>query len=112
REFNEELRVMNERARINADEGGIFGDFAYRNFLSNVSALRDAQAAYRQTQEQIRNRGEEVYKGRDIEAMIEGLKNGTYTGLSGLYRSDRSWETAAESVANMQVQTQHSTKGF
>ena len=112
REFNEELRVMNERARINADEGGIFGDFAYRNFLSNVSALRDAQAAYRQTQEQIRNRGEEVYKGRDIEAMIEGLKNGTYTGLSGLYRSDRSWETDAESVANMQVQTQHSTKGF
>ena len=109
REFNEELRVMNERARINADEGGIFGDFAYRNFLSNVSALRDAQAAYRQTQEQIRNRGEEVYKGRDIDAKTEGLMNGTYTGLSGLYRSDRSWETAAESVANMQVQTQHST---
>ena len=109
REFNEELRVMNERARINADEGGIFGDFAYRNFLSNVSALRDAQAAYRQTQEQIRNRGEEVYKGRDIDAKIEGLMNGTYTGLSGLYRSDRSWETAAESVANMQVQTRHST---
>ena len=112
REFNEELRVMNERARINADEGGIFGDFAYRNFLSNVSALRDAQAAYRQTQEQIRNRGEEVYKGRDIDAKTEGLMNGTYTGLSGLYRSDRSWETDAESVANMQVQTQHSTKGF
>ena len=112
REFNEELRVMNERARINADEGGIFGDFAYRNFLSNVSALRDAQAAYRQTQEQIRNRGEEVYKGRDIDAKIEGLMNGTYTGLSGLYRIGRSWETAAESVANMQVQTQHSTIGF
>lgn len=106
REFNEELRVMNERARINADEGGIFGDFAYRNFLSSVSALRDAQAAYRQTQEQIRNRGEEVW---GIDVMNEGLMNGTYTGLSGLYRSDRSWETAAESVANMQVQTRHST---
>ena len=41
-EFNEELRIMNERARINKDEDSIFGDAVYQNFRNNIEVMRDA----------------------------------------------------------------------
>lgn len=89
KEFNEELRVMNERARINRDEGSIFGDAIYNNFRENISVLRQALQDLE----------------KDKQALVwRGNENAYGTAQSML-----PWENASESIANMQVQTQHST---
>ena len=100
-ELNEELRVMNERARLNADVSKtIFGEDAFGNYVNNVTALTDAMNAYQATMDKIKNRGEE----------FEGVgKKGEATGLANLRKQDKEWESAYESIANMQVQTRHST---
>ena len=36
-------------------------------------------------------------------------RGGAGTGLSGLFRYEKTWENIADSIANMQVQTRHST---
>lgn len=99
-ELNEELRVMNERARLNADAfSAIFGYDAFGNYVNNVTALTDAMNAYQATMDKITNRGKEKY----VEF---GTGN---TGLANLWKDDFIWESVSESVANMMNQVQHST---
>lgn len=99
-ELNEELRVMNERARLNADVfKTIFGEDAFGNYVNNVTALTDAMNAYQATMDKIKNRG--------IEKYVE-LGTGN-TGLANLWKSDFVWESVSESVANMMNQVRHST---
>lgn len=100
-ELNEELRVMNERARLNADVfKTIFGEDAFGNYVNNVTVLTDAMNAYQATMDKIKNRGEE----------FEGVgEKGEATGLANLRKQAKEWESVYESIANMQVQTRHST---
>lgn len=100
-ELNEELRVMNERAQLNADVfKTIFGEDAFGNYVNNVTALTDAMNAYQATMDKIKNRGEE----------FEGVgEKGEATGLANLRKQAKEWESVYESIANMQVQTRHST---
>lgn len=102
-EFNEELRLMNERAKINAEEfSNIFGKDEYGAFIQNIEVARKALKDYEESLEEIKKRGEEK-NGFPGEGTI------SYTGLSQLYKYEKEWESAAESIANMQVQTRHST---
>lgn len=102
-EFNEELRLMNERAKINAEEfSNIFGKDEYGAFIQNIEVARKALKDYEESLEEIKKRGEEK-NGLPGEGTIG------YTGLSQLYKYEKEWESAAESIANMQVQTRHST---
>lgn len=103
REFNEELRIMRERARIDSDEfETIFGDRLFARYAQNVDVAREALERFEQTQEEVRRRGEEIFVG-PLD------KRQATTGLSGLAEVEKTWESAAESIANMQVQTRHST---
>ncbi len=102
-EFNEELRLMNERNKINAEEfSSIFGKDEYGAFIQNIEVARKALKDYEESLEEIKKRGEEK-NGFPGEGTI------SYTGLSQLYKYEKEWESAAESIANMQVQTRHST---
>lgn len=100
-ELNEELRVMNERARLNSDIfSTIFGHDAFGNYVNNVTVLTDAMNAYQATMDKIRNRGEEFeFVGSKGEA----------TGLANLRKRAKEWENLYASIANMQVQVRHST---
>lgn len=100
REFNEELRIMKERSKINSDTyDSIFGDRLYDRYKQNVEAVRTALDGLSETQEQIMTRGKEVF---------ESFSKGS-TGLANLDKVAKTWETVADSVYNMQVQTRHST---
>lgn len=100
REFNEELRIMKERSKINSDTyDSIFGDRLYDRYRQNVEVVRTALDGLSETQEQIMTRGKEVF---------EPFSKGS-TGLANLDKVAKTWETAADSVYNMQVQTRHST---
>lgn len=102
-EFNEELRLMNERVKINAEEfSNTFGKDEYGAFIQNIEVARKALKDYEESLEEIKKRGEEK-NGFPGEGTI------SYTGLSQLYKYEKEWESAAESIANMQVQTRHST---
>lgn len=100
REFNEELRIMKERSKINSDTyDSIFGDRLYDRYRQNVEVVRTALDGLSETQEQIMTRGKEVF---------EPFSKGS-TGLANLDKVPKTWETVADSVYNMQVQTRHST---
>lgn len=100
REFNEELRIMKERSKIDSDAyDSIFGDRLYDRYRQNIEVVKVALEDLRETQDQILSRGEEVF---------DTFSKGS-TGLAGLDKVARTWESAAQSVANMQVQTRHST---
>ena len=102
-EFNEELRLMNERVKINAEEfSNIFGKDEYGAFIQNIEVARKALKDYEESLEEIKKRGEE-------KNGFPGEGTNSYTGLSQLYKYEKEWESAAESIANMQVQTRHST---
>lgn len=88
KEFNEELRVMNERARINKDENSIFGDAIYNNFRENLSVLRQALQDFEKDKEALLWRGNEKYVGT-AQSMVP-------------------WADPSASIANMQVQTRPS----
>lgn len=99
-ELNEELRIMNERARLNADIfSTIFGEDAFGSYINNVKALSDALNDYQATMDKITKRG--------IEKTVGGI--GSNTGLANLYNFDFVWESVSESVANMMNQVRHST---
>lgn len=100
REFNEELRIMKERSKINSDTyDSIFGDRLYDRYRQNVEVVRTALDGLSETQEQIMTRGKEVF---------EPFSKGS-TGLANLDKVAKTWETVDDSVYNMQVQTRHST---
>lgn len=99
KEFNEELRVMNEQAKINSDAfSSIFGDNAWGNYVNNINVLNEAASKYGDTLERVKKRGKEVV-----------VDFGEYGGRANLQKVDKTWESATESVANMLVQTRHST---
>lgn len=89
KEFNEELRVLNERARINQNDDSIFGDAIYENFRQNINVMRDALKDLEKDKQALLWRGNEKYFGT-AGSMLP-------------------WGDIADSVANMQVQVQHST---
>lgn len=98
-ELNEELRVMNERARLNADIfSTIFGEDAFGSYTNNVKVLSDALNDYQATMDKITKRGKEQY-----------TEIGNNTGLANLLKTDFVWESVSESVANMMNQVRHST---
>lgn len=98
-ELNEELRVMNERARLNADMfSTIFGEDAFGSYTNNVKVLSDALNDYQATMDKITKRGKKQY-----------TKIGNNTGLANLLKTDFVWESVSESVANMMNQVRHST---
>lgn len=100
REFNEELRIMKERSKIDSDAyDSIFGDRLYDRFKQNATTAKEAMEALRQAEDQIINRG-----GEQVNVFSKGT-----AGLSGLDKVAKTWETVADSVYNMQVQTRHST---
>lgn len=100
REFNEELRIMKERSKIDSDAyDSIFGDRLYDRYKQNVEAVRTALDGLSEAQEQIVSRGKEVF---------DSFSKGS-TGLANLDKVAKTWETVADSVYNMQVQTRHST---
>lgn len=100
REFNEELRIMKERSKIDSDAyDSIFGDRLYDRYKQNVEAVRTALDGLSEAQEQIVSRGKEVF---------DSFSKGS-TGLANLDKVAKTWETVADSVYNMRVQTRHST---
>lgn len=104
REFNEELRIMKERSRIDSDEfDNIFGDRVYDRYKQNIDVVRTSLEELEKVRERILSRGEEKYQ------LPGEWRGGAGTGLSGLFRYEKTWEDIADSIANMQVQTRHST---
>ena len=104
REFNEELRIMKERSRIDSDEfDNIFGDRVYDRYKQNIDVVRTSLEELEKVRERILSRGEEKYQ------LPGEWRGGAGTGLSGLFRYEKTWENIADSIANMQVQTHHST---
>lgn len=94
---------MKERSKINSDTyDSIFGDRLYDRYRQNVEVVRTALDGLSETQEQIMTRGKEVF---------EPFSKGS-TGLANLDKVAKTWETVADSVYNMQVQTRHSTVSF
>ena len=88
KEFNEELRVMNELARINQDDDSIFGDAVYENFRRNIEVMRDALQDLEEDKKALKWRGDET--------------------LRYAIHARGPWASASESIANMQVQTRKS----
>lgn len=88
-EFNEELRVMNERAKIDKNDDTIFGDAVYENFRNNIDVMRQALRDLEKDKQALLWRGDE----RTIGTALNILP----------------WASDATSVANMQVQVRHST---
>lgn len=104
REFNEELRIMKERSRIDSDEfDNIFGDRVYDRYKQNIDVVRTSLEELEKVRERILSRGEEKYQ------LPGEWRGGAGTGLSGLFRYEKTWENIADSIANMQVQTRHTT---
>ena len=104
REFNEELRIMKERSRIDSDEfDNIFEDRVYDRYKQNIDVVRTSLEELEKVRERILSRGEEKYQ------LPGEWRGGAGTGLSGLFRYEKTWENIADSIANMQVQTRHST---
>lgn len=104
REFNEELRIMKERSRIDSDEfDNIFRDRVYDRYKQNIDVVRTSLEELEKVRERILSRGEEKYQ------LPGEWRGGAGTGLSGLFRYEKTWENIADSIANMQVQTRHST---
>lgn len=104
REFNEELRIMKERSRIDSNEfDNIFGDRVYDRYKQNIDVVRTSLEELEKVRERILSRGEEKYQ------LPGEWRGGADTGLSGLFRYEKTWENIADSIANMQVQTRHST---
>lgn len=115
REVNEELRIANERARVKTDSDSIFGETLYNNFANNIEAYRRARDAYLETEDAVRRRGDvHIFSREEIDQRVAELNAMGYktTGRSGELWIDRTWDSAAQSVGQMQVQTQHSTTGF
>lgn len=103
-EFNEELRIMKDRSRIDSDEfDNIFGDRVYDRYKQNIDVVRTSLEELEKVRERILSRGEEKYQ------LPGEWRGGADTGLSGLFRYEKTWENIADSIANMQVQTRHST---
>ena len=66
REFNEELRIMKERSRIDSDEfDNIFGDRVYDRYKQNIDVVRTSLEELEKVRERILSRGEENISCRE-----------------------------------------------
>lgn len=99
KELNKELERTAQLSRINSDAGTIFGEDAFANFTNNLNVMREALERYGRSQEAIIARGKEV--AQNTERVLEDTA--VYVGKD-LVKYQHEWESAYESIANMQVQ--------
>lgn len=117
KEFNKELLTMKERARINSDVfDSIFGNREYARFAQNAEVAREAF-------ERMEALKRQMIASPDVLHTYEGAgasQNGPYSdittqggGLSDAAEQARqyseTWGSFEDTLANMQVQTRHST---
>lgn len=103
-DLNDEIIRLKRESDINSWEDTIFGEGEWMNASENMKVYVEAFKRYNKTLEDIRNRGQEVYvdfQGANSDWVV--------TEKANLDKMAKTWETAAESIANMQVQTRHST---
>lgn len=63
REFNEELRIMKERSRIDSDEfDNIFGDRVYDRYKQNIDVVRTSLEELEKVRERILSRRGRKYQ--------------------------------------------------
>lgn len=93
--LNHELEITKLNARIGENEyDSIFGEDLWKNAKKNINAANDALQRFNETQNNVANR--KKYTGLiGLIAEAEGVKN--------------SYNSIAESVADMQIQIRHST---
>lgn len=101
-ELNAELIRLKNEAALNNWEGTIFNSDPYHKAANNMKVYTDAMDRYVKTIMAIKKRGEEV----SMEFARPGF---TKTDKGNLYKFEKEWESIEESIANMQVQTRHST---
>ena len=110
-ELNTEVERLHAASRIDSFEGTIFGKDGFGNFNNNLAVMRDALEALEATQERIAKRGKEIVMGNGVDNWGDE-KVGTleWTGKSSLaIDRGQEWNSAYDSVSNMQVQTKHKT---
>lgn len=103
KELNKELERTAQLSRINSDAGTIFGEDAFANFTNNLNVMREALERYGHSQEAIIARGKEV-----AQTTVRGMEDMAHYANEDLVKQQHEWESAYESIANMQVQL---TKG-
>ena len=91
KEFNEELRVMKERARINQDDDSLFGDAVYKNFKNNIEVVRKALRDLEEDRKAIAYRNQ-IFNMHLFDDLLPLAPN-----------------VVADSIGSMQVMTQHAT---
>ena len=99
KELNKELERTAQLSRINSDAGTIFGEDAFANFTNNLNVMREALERYGRSQEAIITRGKEV-----AQTTVRAMENTAHYANEDLVKQQHEWESAYESVANMQVQ--------
>lgn len=99
KELNKELERTAQLSRINSDAGTIFGEDAFANFTNNLNVMREALERYGRSQEAIIARGKEV-----AQTTVRAMENTAHYANEDLVKQQHEWESAYESVANMQVQ--------
>lgn len=106
RALNEELVTLKENLRIdNESNNTIFGDNKWKNAIGNVRAAIDALKDYNDTLEEIAQR--KPYTSFDADNWFGGADRAVdYSNLEEFFEG---FKSAEESLANMQVQTRHST---
>ena len=95
KELNTEIERTRELARIDSWNGTIFGEDAFGNFTNNLKVMKDAMSDLAETQEEIINRGKEVWVydyGSYGDRVYRGITEHQYANIE-------------ESIANMQVKT-------
>lgn len=92
--LNYELFLFKINSKIDEEKGSIFGDDNWKNAIKNIEIANDALIRYNETLSKIAKRRK--YEGPEFDLLkIENI-NEQYSSLN-------------ESLANMQVQTRHST---
>lgn len=96
-ELNDEIERLKRESAINSWDGTIFNQDLYHNASENMKVYVEAMERYSATLERIRTRG------------IEKTGMLSNTEKANLWLDPGEWESAAESIAGMMVQTRHST---
>ena len=99
KELNKELERTAQLSRINSEAGTIFGEDAFANFTNNLNVMREALERYGHSQEAIIARGKEV-----AQTTVSAMENTAHYANEDLVKQQHEWESAYESIANMQVQ--------
>lgn len=95
KELNTEIERTRKLARIDSWKGTIFGEDAFGNFTNNLKVMKDAMSDLAETQEEIINRGKEVWVYD-----YSGYGDHVYRGIR-----EHQYANIEEAIANMQVKT-------